>query len=293
MKQYILYNPLSGNGSTRTEAEIVSLLSGDAYEENILIDVTKISSLSEAGYVVAPDDRLVICGGDGTLNHFVNSADADTLPCDIYYLANGTGNDFLHDIPGGTAESPINVSRYLKHLPEVTVNGKTYRFLNNIGFGIDGYCTEVGDEMRAAHKEKINYTAIAIKGLLGKFRPVNATISVDGITKEYRNVWLVPTMNGRFYGGGMMPTPGQDRLNAAHTVSVMVFRGKSRLKTLCVFPSIFEGEHLKHKEMVEILTGKHITVEFDRETPLQIDGETLKNITKYEVFANTDAPDPA
>lgn len=38
--------------------------------------------------------------------------------------------------------------------------------------------------MRAAHKENINYAAIAIKGLLGGFKPVNAEITVDG-KKEY------------------------------------------------------------------------------------------------------------
>ncbi len=48
-------------------------------------------------------------------------------------------------------------------------------------------------------------TAIAIKGLLFHYRPTNAVITVDGVTHTYKKVWLVPTMNGRYYGGGMMP----------------------------------------------------------------------------------------
>ena len=35
--------------------------------------------------------------------------------------------------------------------------------------------------------------------------------------------------------------------------------------------------------MVEVLTGRNIRVEFDRPTPLQIDGETIPNVTSYEV----------
>ena len=35
------------------------------------------------------------------------------------------------------------------------------------------------------------------------------------------------------------------------------------------------------KNMVAIHTGKEITVEFDRPTPLQIDGETVLDVTKY------------
>ena len=38
-------------------------------------------------------------------------------------------------------------------------------------------------------------------------------ITVDGIKYTYKKVWLAPTINGRFYGGGMMPAPGQDREN--------------------------------------------------------------------------------
>ena len=34
------------------------------------------------------------------------------------------------------------------------------------------------------------------------------------------------------------------------------------------FPSIFKSGHIKHTDMVEILTGHEIKVEFDRPTPL-------------------------
>ena len=80
----------------------------------------------------------------------------------------------------------------------------------------------------------------------------------------------------------MIPTPGQDRLHN-DTVSLMLMYGKGRLKTLMVFPSIFKGEHVKHTEMVEIMTGKEITVKFDQPTALQIDGETVRNVTEYSV----------
>jgi diacylglycerol kinase family enzyme len=90
-------------------------------------------------------------------------------------------------------------------------------------------------------------------------------------------------MHGRFYGGGMIPAPGQDR--SAGKLSLMLFHGAGRLRTLCVFPGIFKGTHVKHKNMVAIHTGREITVEFDRPTPLQIDGETILDATKYKAKA--------
>ena len=65
-------------------------------------------------------------------------------------------------------------------------------------------------------------------------------------------------------GGGMMVAPAQDRLNSERTLTNVVMHGSGKLKTLMVFPSIFKGEHISHKEMVSVNTGKEITVTFDR-----------------------------
>ena len=85
-------------------------------------------------------------------------------------------------------------------------------------------------------------------------------------------------MIGRHYGGGMIPTPNQDRFDG--NLSVMTMFGKGRLPTLMVFPSIFKGEHVK-KSCVEVRKGKHITVKFDRGVALQIDGEVILDVTEF------------
>jgi diacylglycerol kinase family enzyme len=90
-------------------------------------------------------------------------------------------------------------------------------------------------------------------------------------------------MNGRFYGGGMMAAPGQDRLNPEHTVTTMVMFGKGKLGTLIAFPTIFKGEHVKKTNIVKTYTGKKVNVKFDRPVALQIDGETVLNVTEYTV----------
>ena len=164
-------------------------------------------------------------------------------------------------------------------------DGKEHRFINGIGYGIDGYCCEKGDELRGEGNGEVNYTAIAIKGLLFHYKPTGATITVDGVEHRFEKVWLAPTMIGRYYGGGMMPTPEQDRLNGDGAVSMMVYYGSGKLKSLAVFPSIFKGEHIKHSEMVAVLSGRNITVCFDEPRPLQIDGETVPGVREYSVTA--------
>lgn len=116
--------------------------------------------------------------------------------------------------------------------------------------------TRIGNIQRTSPSYRmLLYTSIAINGLLFHDKPTSAVVTVDGKTHPYHHVWLAPTMNGRYYGGGMIPTPAQRRLNPDGTISTMAMYGKGKLKTLTVFPSIFKGAHIRHSEMVEVLTG--------------------------------------
>ena len=96
-------------------------------------------------------------------------------------------------------------------------------------------------------------------------------------------------MNGRFYGGGMMIAPEQDRLNDGREQTLVVLHGSGKLKTLCVFPSIFKGEHVTHKDIFSVIKGHEIHVKFDRPVALQIDGETVLDVTEYSVSTNVPA----
>ena len=285
-KYFILYNAKSGSETGKLKAkEIEKFVDGAEIE---YIDITTVNSFAALFEKVTDDDTVVICGGDGTLCRIANDTYGMKYPKNLLFYSAGTGNDFYNDIGKKPGTEPVPVAKYLEHLPTVTVKGKDYKFINGIGYGIDGYCCEVGDAQHAAGVKEVNYTSIAIKGLLFHFKPKNATVTVDGVTKKYKKAWLAPTMNGRYYGGGMIPTPDQDRLNN-ETVSVMVMYGKGKIKTLMVFPSIFKGEHINHKEMVDVLVGKEVKVEFDAPCALQIDGETILDVSGYTVKAYSPA----
>ena len=283
MTYHVFYNPHAGNGrGTDAAHKLAALLPNDKVQFN---DITEIKDYAALFRSLPDEDRVVIAGGDGTLNRFIN--DTASLPPErsIYYFATGSGNDFLADIGGKAVDAPRRIDQYLMELPSVYVNGMHRYFLNGIGYGIDGYCCLEGDRQRQTSAKPVNYTAIAVKGLLFHYKPTSAVITVDGVRHTYDHVWLAPTMNGRYYGGGMIPTPQQNRLAQPKELSVMVFRSPGKLKALAVFPSIFKGEHVWHTDVVEVLSGREIAVEFDRPTPLQIDGETVPDVTAYRAVA--------
>ena len=277
-KGYVIYNPLAGNGNAGEDAKLLQMVLDEDLE---YYDMTRITNYAAFLSGMEKDEHLVIVGGDGTLNRFVNDTNGIDISQEILYFPSGSGNDFARDV--GTNGNTVVITQYLKNLPSVEVNGKRYRFINGVGFGIDGYCCQVGVELKKTPGKKVNYASIAVKGLLFHFAARNAKVTVDGKEYAYKKVWIAPTMHGHYYGGGMIPTPEQDRSSGA--LSLMLFHSAGKFRTLCVFPSIFKGTHIKHKNMVAVHTGHEITVEFDRPTPLQIDGETILDETKYTARA--------
>ncbi|MBO4905400.1 MAG: diacylglycerol kinase family protein [Lachnospiraceae bacterium] len=279
---YVLYNPLAGNRTCEESCKGVGEIFGS--EDIRYIDLLTIEDIDAYIKTLSADDQIVICGGDGTLNRLINSLDAEKLEQDVFYYRGGSGNDFFRDIDVEGTDSVIRINKYMKCLPEVTVAGQKKFFINGIGYGIDGYCCEEGDKERVrAPGKKVNYALIALKGVLYGFSTVNAKVTVDGVTREYSNVWMAPTMNGRYYGGGMMCAPGQDRLNEDGLVSVLVVHARFRIQLLFAFLSVFKGNHLKYKSLVTRIMGSNVRVEFDKPTALQIDGETVSDVLWYEV----------
>lgn len=280
MKYVVLYNPLSGGGNGKVNAEKVRALVSDA--ELTFTDVREVKDLASFFASLAPEDAVVLTGGDGTLNHFVNDLGDLEVVNPLYLFAGGSGNDFRTDVaPGDEGLIPLN--KYVKDLPIVKVNGMTRRFINGVGYGIDGYCCEEGDRLAKESSKPVNYASIAVKGLLFHYHTTHATVTVDGETHEFDRVWLAPTMKGRYYGGGMMAAPAQDRFDPDGKLTTVVWYGSGKLKTLMAFSSIFQGKHVEHTDMVSVFTGNEITVRFDRPTALQIDGKTVSGVTEYQV----------
>ena len=265
--KYYLNNPLANNG-------IGTCIPGVKTIDALTVDFPDFFAR------LKPDDEVVLIGGDGTLNYLVNHVDTEKIKNKVYILGNGTGNDFLKDInekPG----REVLLNPYLTNLPTVRVNGKEQKYINNMGLGLDGYCCVEADKIKKNRPDsKIGYTGIALKGLFHFFKPFYAWINVDGKEYEYDSVWLAPTMKGKYYGGGMMIAPGQDRRR--DSLTVVILRSPSKFSLLAHFSTVFEGKHVNYKDLVKVHTGRKIHVRASRPCPGQIDGETVYDVTEYE-----------
>ena len=84
--KYYLYNSLANNG-----------IRPDMAPETELVDAVGLD-YSEYLNCLAPEDEVVLIGGDGTLNYFINAVDPKEIKNNIYLKSSGTGNDFFKDI---------------------------------------------------------------------------------------------------------------------------------------------------------------------------------------------------
>lgn len=84
----VLYNPLAGKADKASvEAELAALLPDDELEFVVLGKDEGYESVLGG---IAPDRKVLLCGGDGTLNRFVNDPAFDKFGGEVWYYASGT-----------------------------------------------------------------------------------------------------------------------------------------------------------------------------------------------------------
>ena len=279
---YLLLNPLADNKRGEQDARKWAEENKVECEFKSLLEIEDMKAFFNG---LEEGDEVILTGGDGTINRFANDVYGYEFKNPLWYVKCGSGNDFYRDNEKYVKDGKLDLAPFLKDLPEITVNGIKRRFLNGIGYGLDGETCRVGDIQRATSDKPVNYSSIAIKLLLGGYKLNKATVTVDGETKKYENVWLDSTMKGRFYGGGLMVAPDQDRFNEDALVTVVTLYKKNRLLTLMRFPMLNKGEHVKKPDWVTVKTGKKVTVSFEEPCALQIDGDVVENVLTYSVEA--------
>lgn len=212
--------------------------------------------------------QVWICGGDGTLNHFINNYPHISLP--LFLFKGGTGNDFAWLLYGNdTLVDQLNRAfRGETMLVDAGLcNGRL--FLNGVGIGFDGLVVHelIGKPKRPG---KASYLLTVLKHLV-QYREAGAQVLMDD--KEWNEqLFMLSVANGKRYGGGFIVAP-----NACVTdgkLDVVLIGAIRHLQRLQYLSLIEEGRHLS---LTQVKENQSSIIKVKTATPLtaHIDGEPL------------------
>ncbi len=244
---------------------------------------------------------IVLIGGDGTVNQCVNGI-PDFDRAELSVIPTGSGNDFCRNkhFPK-SLEAQLNNIFNRKHIRLVDRGVNTYTcrsdraenetvtrertFLVSTGIGYDAEICESANKSRLKKilnrikLGKLVYLAIGVKGIFSA-NLTDMTVTIDGETKEYSNVFFVAMMNQPFEGGGVAMTPAADDCDGI--MDYIIVHGISRFKALCTIPLLYIRKH-EGKRGVTLLTGKDIRLSTSAPRTMHTDGEDIPLCTELHV----------
>jgi diacylglycerol kinase (ATP) len=275
-----LVNPASAGGSTaRRWPEIAHQaanagLVGDAYFSE---HPGHLGELAREA-VKAGARRLVLVGGDGSLNEIVNGLGKHTSKIELALIPRGTGSDFVreHAIPH-SVEGAVQVALE-GELRSVDLGKATFHawdgkqaeqyFANVAGAGISGAIARRVNDGAKGLGAKGSY-ALAVLSVFPRWRNCNVRLRVDTEEREGKMHEVIAAI-GRYQAGGMKLCP--DAVPDDGLFDVLILGDLSKADLARNLHKTYRGTHLSHPK-VEVLRGTLVSIEAEEPLPIQLDGE--------------------
>jgi diacylglycerol kinase (ATP) len=263
----LICNPAAGRGRAgRRLREVEERLAGlgarvDVHRSSSPADLIRASAESSRGGF----DRIVVCGGDGTLNLALREFDRARATVALVPL--GSGDDFarVNGVPREVgAACDLAVHGSVREVDIALANGLPYTGVAGVGF--DSEVARYANE----HAGWLRGSAIylySILRVLPRFRP--RRVRIDGAEEE---IMFAVFGNSPQYGGGIRIVPGASLSDGL--LDACIVHRTSRWQLLATLPRAYSGTHIR-KQFVETRRAGAFTV--DSEIPMEVfaDGEPL------------------
>jgi diacylglycerol kinase (ATP) len=198
----------------------------------------------QAGEAVRGGAGSLVCmGGDGMVHLCLQAvAGSETI---LGIIPTGTGNDVARalDLPRGDPlkAADLILASHARRIDLAETEG-TY-FATVLATGFDSKVNERANTMRWP-RGQMRYN-LATLSELSVFTPLRYNLEIDGRRLEL-DAMLVAVGNGPSYGGGLRITHGA--LIDDGLLDVVIIKPVSRLELLWVYPQLFSGRHVTHRQ---------------------------------------------
>lgn len=223
-------------------------------------------------------DRVILGGGDGTLNAAAGALVETSLPLGILPL--GTANDLARtlQIPASLPEAcAIIAAGRLQVIDVGCVNDKYFFNVANIGLGVN--VTRRLSRESKARWGWLSYTR-GVFGAIKDNRSFSAHITCDGEIIRVRSIQIA-VGNGRYYGGGM--TVAEGAAIDDHMLDLYSVEPQSLWKLIALAPALRTGQ-AGNRRGVHCLRGRDIVIRTSRSKSVCTDGEfTTRTPAQFRV----------
>ncbi|MQS74929.1 diacylglycerol/lipid kinase family protein [Companilactobacillus halodurans] len=229
--------------------------------------------------------KLVVIGGDGTLNQALNGVKSSDYPnTPLGYIPGGSGNDFCRGIQLKIKNPVILIQAILSmKQPRMIDVGKavnemgTHYFINNIGIGFDAstvYYTNHSERkefLNSLHLGTLSYFTNLLKVIK---RQKAFKLDVDEQQKKhFDNAYIVVATNHPYFGGGFAIDPSATPFN--HKLNLVVVKKITGMTFVKLFTKLLtNGSHLQDKNVWHI-ESTNFRLQNHPQQHGQMDGEEL------------------
>ena len=268
MRVLLIGNPIAGTGKTeRRIDQFVRVLEKHGHDVEMFLTSAPGQALERARSIDAGTDRLVVAGGDGTINEVVNGlADPSRFP--ILHFPTGTANQLAR-----TLGLPFEPRKLVKVLEEGVIRridlglAGDRRFLLLVSAGFDAKVTE---EIQKRRNEKLGYSGYVVPILKTLANHCGHKLEVVVDRKKRISGCNVMVLKVREYGGFFVFAKDA-RLDSGH-FDVCVFR-EGTVGWMCLYA--FAGLIRKAADFPGMIhvRARNVRIESEAPVPVEIDGD--------------------
>ena len=271
----VIVNPTAGSGRA---GRIVPWL-GERLERraDARLVITRRAGQAEELAATAADhghERIVIVGGDGTVQEALNGIVAGGMAISLGIVPVGSGNDLARSLglPRDPAEAwTVAIGEPVRAIDVARAEdgeGHTRRFASAGGIGFDAQVAAAMAMRSRWQRGQAGYLLTTLSELR-RFANRELHLTIDGRASSHR-VLFAAIANGEYYGGGMRIAPGAAVDDGQ--LDICIVGDVSRLTALRQLANLYRGTHVRHPQ-VTLERGSELSFDGDAATRIHLDGE--------------------
>lgn len=284
-KLIIIANPCSGKAKIKNDLlSIVQVFSNAGYDVTVYPTKSRGDATKKAASIKEGEfERIVICGGDGTLNEVITGVMHSNIKCTVGYIPLGTLNEW---------SSGLNISRNaVKAARDIVTGNEIYLDIGKFNDRYFTYTASFGAFTEASYsasqdiKNVLGQAAYLFEGIksLANIKPIHLRFECEG--KEAEGDYLFGAVSNSMSVGGIVKFKDSVvKLNDGEFEVLLIKKPSSILQLQSILDGIIRkdlnrnGIEFFHTNSVTVTGGKDVAWTLDGEYAPGAETVTLTNI---------------